>query len=404
MNPEFSNVHEWVEQARQALLRGDKNAAQTLGEQAALAAPDLEDAWLILAASDSNPDDALAYAKKALELNPNSSRAHQAVAWTNGRLQQAHRKPDRVEISSSGVARSSVRPVSPKIELEKSPAASSGKRRLLLYGGALSLLACVAIVFVAWSAFSNLSFASIIDRGVAPPVAAQETLWASAEIAKPTVTPLNAGSAMTQQTATTLPATETPLPVPATETPLSSPAAPTPTPVTSPTAILTDEPTNVPMATETPGILAMEIVADTPTSVYIPPTVAPPAAPTASAGTRGGVRWIDVDLTNQMVYAYEGDAIVNSFLVSTGTSMTPTVTGKFKIWIKLRKTDMSGPGYYLPDVPYTMYFYKGYGLHGTYWHSNFGTPMSHGCVNLSIPDAEWLYYWASEGTVVNVHY
>lgn len=404
MNPEFSNVHEWVEQARQALLRGDKNTAQALGEQAALAAPDLEDAWLILAASDSNPDDALAYAKKALELNPNSSRAHQAVAWTSGRLQQAHRNPERVEISSSGVVRSSVRPASPKIESKKSPAASSGKRRLLLYGGALSLLACVAIVFVAWSAFSNLSFASIFDRAAAPPVAAQETLWASAEIAKPTVTPLNAGPAMTQQIATALPATETPLPIPATEAPLPSPVAPTPTPVTPPTAIPTDEPTNVPMATETPGILAMEIVADTPTSVYIPPTAAPPAAPTASAGTRGGVRWIDVDLTNQMVYAYEGDAIVNSFLVSTGTSMTPTVTGKFKIWIKLRKTDMSGPGYYLPDVPYTMYFYKGYGLHGTYWHSNFGTPMSHGCVNLSIPDAEWLYYWASEGTVVNVHY
>ncbi|GJQ52470.1 MAG: hypothetical protein HKUEN02_13170 [Anaerolineaceae bacterium] len=404
MNPELSNVHEWVEQARQALLRGDKNTAQALGEQAALAAPDLEDAWLILAASDSNPDDALAYAKKALELNPNSSRAHQAVAWTSGRLQQAHRKPESVEISSSGVARSSVRPALPKIESKKSPASSSGKRRLLLYGGALSLLACVAIVFVAWSAFSNLSFASIFDRAAAPPVAAQETLWASAEIAKPTVTPLNADPAMTQQIATAPPATETPLPVPATEAPLSSPVAPTPTPVTPPTAIPTDEPTNIPMATETPGILAMEIVADTPTSVYIPPTAAPPAAPTASAGTRGGVRWIDVDLTNQMVYAYEGDAIVNSFLVSTGTSMTPTVTGKFKIWIKLRKTDMSGPGYYLPDVPYTMYFYKGYGLHGTYWHSNFGTPMSHGCVNLSIPDAEWLYYWASEGTVVNVHY
>ena len=64
---------------------------------------------------------------------------------------------------------------------------------------------------------------------------------------------------------------------------------------------------------------------------------------------------------------------------------------------------MSGPGYYLPDVPYVMYFYDGYGLHGTYWHSNFGTPMSHGCVNLSIPDAEWLYNWADVGTLVNIH-
>jgi lipoprotein-anchoring transpeptidase ErfK/SrfK len=52
----------------------------------------------------------------------------------------------------------------------------------------------------------------------------------------------------------------------------------------------------------------------------------------------------------------------------------------------------------------TMYFYKGYGIHGTYWHHNFGHPMSHGCVNMYTPDAEWMYYWASVGTLVNIHY
>ena len=67
-------------------------------------------------------------------------------------------------------------------------------------------------------------------------------------------------------------------------------------------------------------------------------------------------------------------------------------------------TDMAGPGYYLPDVPYTMYFYRGYGLHGTYWHNNFGTPMSHGCVNMRTPDARWLFYWAPLGILVNIHY
>jgi lipoprotein-anchoring transpeptidase ErfK/SrfK len=65
---------------------------------------------------------------------------------------------------------------------------------------------------------------------------------------------------------------------------------------------------------------------------------------------------------------------------------------------------MSGPGYSLPDVPFTMFFYQGYAIHGTYWHNNFGTPMSHGCVNLTIPDAEWIYNWSSVGTLVNVHY
>ena len=76
--------------------------------------------------------------------------------------------------------------------------------------------------------------------------------------------------------------------------------------------------------------MAMEILADTPTSEYVAPTSNPEFP---SSGN--GVRRIDVDLTNQRVYAYEGDVIVNSFIVSTGTARTPTVTGKFKVYIKL---------------------------------------------------------------------
>jgi lipoprotein-anchoring transpeptidase ErfK/SrfK len=55
---------------------------------------------------------------------------------------------------------------------------------------------------------------------------------------------------------------------------------------------------------------------------------------------------------------------------------------------------MIGPGYYLPEVPYTMYFYAGYALHGTYWHDSFGQPMSHGCVNLETGNAQKLFEWA----------
>jgi lipoprotein-anchoring transpeptidase ErfK/SrfK len=143
--------------------------------------------------------------------------------------------------------------------------------------------------------------------------------------------------------------------------------------------------------------MVIEVVPDTPTSEFTPPKE-------QFARSGNGARWIDVDLSNQRVYAYEGDIVVNSFIVSTGTWLTPTVTGQYKVYVKIRSGSMSGPGYYLPNVPYIMYFYKGYGLHGTYWHNNFGTPMSHGCVNFSIPDAEWIYDWASVGTVVNVHY
>jgi lipoprotein-anchoring transpeptidase ErfK/SrfK len=133
----------------------------------------------------------------------------------------------------------------------------------------------------------------------------------------------------------------------------------------------------------------------------VPPT-AVSKAPSAPIDAEG--RWIDIDLSDQMLYAYDGDEVVNSFLVSTGTYYHPTVTGQYYIYVKYRYTDMRGADYYLPDVPYTMYFYEGYGIHGTYWHNNFGTPMSHGCVNMRTSEAEWLFYWASVGTLVNVHY
>ncbi len=105
-----------------------------------------------------------------------------------------------------------------------------------------------------------------------------------------------------------------------------------------------------------------------------------------------------------MLTAYEGNVPVRVIAVSTGLPRTPTPTGQFRIWAKLRYDDMSGPGYYLPNVPYVMYFYGGYGLHGTYWHNNFGRPMSHGCVNLPTSEAEWLFHWAEVGTLVNIHY
>ena len=117
-----------------------------------------------------------------------------------------------------------------------------------------------------------------------------------------------------------------------------------------------------------------------------------------------GERWIDVNLTTQTLAAYEGRRPVYRAAVSTGLPYTPTPAGEFRIWVKFVYDDMQGPGYYLPDVPYVMYFYRGYGLHGTYWHDNFGTPMSHGCVNLSNADARWLFSWASVGTRVVTHY
>jgi LysM repeat protein len=129
-------------------------------------------------------------------------------------------------------------------------------------------------------------------------------------------------------------------------------------------------------------------------------STAPPSS-SVSAPTAG--KWIDVSLANQSLVAYEGQRPVYWATVSTGLPRTPTIKGRFRIYVKLRSTRMSGPGYSYPNVPYVMYFYQGYGTHGTYWHNNFGQPMSHGCVNMTISDAQWLYNWAPVGTLVVVH-
>jgi lipoprotein-anchoring transpeptidase ErfK/SrfK len=120
----------------------------------------------------------------------------------------------------------------------------------------------------------------------------------------------------------------------------------------------------------------------------------------AILGATTDERWIEIDLSKQRLYAHNGDKIDYEFLVSSG-KWAPTPTGEFRIWSKFRYTKMSGgnkalhTNYYLPNVPYTQYFSKDVGLHGTYWHNNFGHPMSHGCVNLATPDAEKLFYWTS---------
>ncbi len=125
--------------------------------------------------------------------------------------------------------------------------------------------------------------------------------------------------------------------------------------------------------------------------------------PSSSVSTLTAGKWIDVSLADQSLVAYEGQRAVYWATVSTGLPRTPTVKGRFRIYVKLRSTRMSGPGYSFPNVPYVMYFHSGYGTHGTYWHNNFGQPMSHGCVNMTIRDAQWLYNWAPVGTLVVVH-
>ena len=140
-----------------------------------------------------------------------------------------------------------------------------------------------------------------------------------------------------------------------------------------------------------------------------------------------GERWIEVDLFEQTLAAYEGERMVYATLISSGRpGKTWTDPGLFRIWAKLPATKMSNPDshdgapdwYYLEDVPWTMYFNGATALHAAYWHDAFGFTRSHGCVNLAPRDAEWLFNWTTpyvppgaevvyahgDGTWVWVHY
>ncbi len=331
--------------AYQALRKGDRLAARRLAQEAAHLAPEKEEAWLLLAAI-SNPRASVAYLDQALKINPHSERARAGMHWAARRLRSLPR-PAPVVVRP----RLMVRPARPTDQTRT--------RKLASPWALLSILAL--LMLTAWFGTPQLS------QAFSPGYNQAQDLIRG-DRATLTFTP-----------------THTPTHTPTfTQTPTPTH---TPTPTNTPTETPTETPTFTPEPTATPW-----------------PTQTPRPVNPSPSELGEGERWIDVDLTNQRVHAYVGSTIVRSFIVSTGTWQTPTVTGQYKIYVKYRYADMSGPGYYLPDVPYVMYFYQGYGFHGTYWHSNFGTPMSHGCVNLETSDAGWLFDFASIGTLVNIHY
>lgn len=113
--------------------------------------------------------------------------------------------------------------------------------------------------------------------------------------------------------------------------------------------------------------------------------------------------WVEVDLYEQTFTAYEGDRMVYATLISSGLNRWPTTEGVFQVSDRLREYKMSGAEgkvdyYFIDDIPFIMYFEmsKGIALHGTFWHDRFGYKHSHGCVNMSIKDAEWAWNWSGD--------
>lgn len=112
----------------------------------------------------------------------------------------------------------------------------------------------------------------------------------------------------------------------------------------------------------------------------------------------GEEKWVEISLDEQKLRAWEGNKVVQEFPISSGR-WSPTPAGTFNIWYKTRNQVMSGGSkelgtyYFLPNVPNNMFFYKGYAIHGAYWHNNFGQPMSHGCVNSPLSSVAQLFDW-----------
>jgi lipoprotein-anchoring transpeptidase ErfK/SrfK len=127
---------------------------------------------------------------------------------------------------------------------------------------------------------------------------------------------------------------------------------------------------------------------------------------------------IIVSIARQELTAFEGEKAVYTARISSGLPSrepipqgTRTTRGRFNISSKSASKHMGAlsasgaPGSYtLPGVPWTSFFIFEYGVafHGTYWHNNFGTPMSHGCINMRNPDAKWLFRWITPTWVLPI--
>lgn len=371
--------------------------------QAARLDPKLEDAWLILAAVAA-PRAALGYLDQALRINPASTRARAGMAWAQRRLEAEAVKSPVKEADKPAVAAGSAA-MATAVETASTPEAyltEAAPRRGKWAAAAVLIVVGLLAAAYAWQPSAAVGAVKSWQPTVAPLLIAAKDAAAGLVF---TDTPTATSTSTEIPTPTEIPTITPTFTSTATETPTSTPTATatdTPTP--------TDTPTATPTASETPLPTATFTATTAPTqAAVVQPTRRPkkrkpaPAPEVLPLEVAADERWIDVDLSTQTTSAMIGDQLINRFVVSTGAWPTVTVTGVFRVYIKYTSADMYGEDYYLSGVPYVMYFYKGYGLHGTYWHSNFGTPMSHGCVNLSPADAGWLFDFAEVGTIVNVH-
>jgi lipoprotein-anchoring transpeptidase ErfK/SrfK len=429
MNDESSSIKKKLRLGIEAAQTGKKNIARVHLTAVLNLEPENIPAMLWLAYVSPSPQETIHLLERVLALDPDNERARAGIRWARGRLSQETIEPDAgdtrqipAEVQTQPVAPAEIQS-QPATETEtESQAAESADdeslRQKLLSDDAQKQAKKGALAHRARRTIDPIATILLVVGTLLGLVA----LGLGALIFVPRDTlaawlPASTPAAVVSPPLETYP-TVAEAPPPFTEVSSTPPANDFASDTDTIIPPLLIEPKTVepdsaalPVQVElelTPEIVAPLPLAETNLAAIEPATLLGPAPPQtepeatpavdnlslAHQPAYPGEKWIEVNVTTQQITAYEGETPVFSFTGSTGLTYTPTVLGEFHIYWKLESTLMSGPGYYLPGVPYTMYFYRGYSLHGTYWHNNFGTPMSHGCVNLKTDDAKKLFEWA----------
>jgi LysM repeat protein len=446
------SIQQAIQNATQAMQRGDKHTARYWAQIAASAAPGIEEPWLILAAV-SSPRAGIEYLKQALLVNPGSQRAMRGLSWAQDRLARQLSQSQAVASSMSATQpiRSATQPIptqplrlhtplvkpapmpAPHKKPDTRPARLSPLLKKLSMPALFLMLACIVAAWAAWPG-STSSALALIGSGVDTSMNGGPA-WSLAEIARPTYT----------ATATaTIPPTTTPLPA-ATSTPVpADTSTPAPLPTDSPVLV---SPTDVPPTVSVPlvgtytvqagdtlssiaqraGITTNELAAANQISTYVtiyagqvlgipqggsvPDPVTPPAPDTAPPA-QYGEKYILVDISEQHLYAYQGDALIYSFVASTGMNNATSV-GVFHVLDKIPNAYGANWNIWMPN--WMGIYYAGgleNGIHALpilpggsrLWAGYLGTPISYGCVVLGVQEAQWLYDWAEVGTTVEIRW
>jgi lipoprotein-anchoring transpeptidase ErfK/SrfK len=400
-----------IQKAYAALQKGDKRAAHHWAAYAAKSAPGLEEAWLMLAAC-SSPRASVAYLQRALEINPSSQRARQGLQWARKRL-----------IAEQRARRAACSPVAPI------RAPQTRKRPFGWLIGTFLTLAALSVVlaFAVWRPGSARSNAPL-------PVAAQ--IWDSSTLMRgepaPGALPVSAAS----------PATETPLPAPAQQTAAEPIAAlETATQAPLPTATLVYEPptpTPSPIPPTPEPTVQIHLVGPQEDAASIALWYGvelaalleanglqsaeqvqpgfelriPPAEYTAPPPSYADEKLVLVDISEQHLYAYQGDQLVYSFVASTGMGNSTRV-GTFEVLNKIPNAYGATWDIWMPS--WLGIYWSGHlqnGIHAlpilpngaTLWEGYLGTPISYGCVVLGSYEAQLLYDWVEVGTPVKIQW